>query len=125
MVVSFRLTPIGKPRQTQSDRWKQRPAVMRYRMFADELRYRAQNRRFTLPDSFSVIFTLPMPPSWSLKKRQELDGTPHQQKPDGDNLLKSVMDALKSDDATVWDVHVRKIWGKEGRITICTEEDMQ
>lgn len=30
------ITPVPKPRQTQADKWKQRPAVMRYRAFADE-----------------------------------------------------------------------------------------
>jgi Holliday junction resolvase RusA-like endonuclease len=124
MVFSAKITPVGKPRQTQSDRWKQRPAVMRYRMFADEIRYLAGNRNFSLPDVFSIVFQLPMPSSWSEKKQQAMIGTPHQQKPDFDNLVKSVCDALKVDDSTVWDVRVRKLWAKEGRIIICTEEDI-
>jgi hypothetical protein len=32
------LKPVPKPRQTRSDKWKQRPCVMAYRTFADELR---------------------------------------------------------------------------------------
>lgn len=125
MVFSARLTPVGKPRMTQSDRWKQRPAVMRYRMFADELRFLAANRKFRLPDQFSVTFHLPMPASWPKKKREAMEGTPHQQKSDLDNLIKSVCDALREDDSTIWDVSARKLWAKEGKIVICTEEDMQ
>lgn len=29
----YDITPIGKPRMTRADKWKQRPAVMRYRAF--------------------------------------------------------------------------------------------
>ncbi len=32
------ITPVGKPRMTRSDKWKQRAPVMRYRMFCDEAR---------------------------------------------------------------------------------------
>jgi hypothetical protein len=32
------ITPVGKPRMTRSDKWKQRPPVIRYRMFCDEAR---------------------------------------------------------------------------------------
>jgi len=34
----YKITPVPKPRQTRSDKWKQRPCVMRYRAFADEVR---------------------------------------------------------------------------------------
>jgi hypothetical protein len=30
------ITPVGNPRMTRCDKWKQRPPVMRYRMFCDE-----------------------------------------------------------------------------------------
>lgn len=30
----YDITPIGKPRMTRADKWKQRPPVMRYRAFA-------------------------------------------------------------------------------------------
>ena len=36
--VIFRVTPIGKPRMTQRDRWKKRPPVVRYHAFKDQLR---------------------------------------------------------------------------------------
>lgn len=109
------ITPVGKPRQTQSDRWKQRPVVMRYRAFADELRLKY---REDLPDSIILRFYLPMPPSWSAKKKAEMLGKPHQQKPDFDNLAKSVCDALKKEDSTIWRCLVEKYWDVEGGIEI-------
>ena len=50
--------------------------------------------------------------------RAELNGRPHQQKPDVDNLTKSLLDALFEDDAHIWDVRVSKSWGETGRIII-------
>lgn len=41
----YDITPIGKPRMTRADKWKKRPAVMRYRAFCDEARLRKINLR--------------------------------------------------------------------------------
>lgn len=109
------ITPVGKPRQTQSDKWKQRPVVMRYRTFADELRL---NYPQSLPDRLELVFWLPMPKSWSKKKRMGMNHTRHQQKPDIDNLCKAVMDALAEDDSTVWLLKATKYWSTEGAIDI-------
>ncbi|ENG6107614.1 RusA family crossover junction endodeoxyribonuclease [Serratia liquefaciens] len=112
---TYNIVPIPKPRQTQRDRWAQRPPVLRYRAFCDEVRL----HRISLPESgYHVTFVLPMPPSWSKKKRTEMAGKPHQQKPDADNLLKALMDAIYSEDCAVWDVRVTKRWGNAGEIII-------
>lgn len=52
------------------------------------------------------------------KKRQEMTGKPHQQKPDKDNLEKALMDAIYADDAHIWDSRVTKRWGEAGQIII-------
>ncbi|MCS2154727.1 RusA family crossover junction endodeoxyribonuclease [Scandinavium goeteborgense] len=115
----YQITPIGKPRMTARDKWKQRPPVMRYRAFCDEVRL----HDIRVPPSDShIIFIIPMPKSWSQKKRNLMDGQPHQQKPDIDNLTKSLLDALFDDDAHIWDVRTSKIWGETGQIII---EDAQ
>lgn len=59
-----------------------------------------------------------MPKSWSKKKHVEMNGKPHQQKPDVDNLLKALMDAVFKDDCKVWNVTVSKVWGTSGNITV-------
>lgn len=113
----YPITPCPKPRQTQADKWKKRPAVLRYRAFADECRL----HRIQLPESdVHVTFVLPMPESWSEKKKTEMDGKPHQQKPDRSNLMKALEDALYQDDAKLWDSRSSKIWGREGKIIIET-----
>ena len=116
----FEIVPIAKPRMTRRDKWLNpaRPCVAKYRAFCDELRLQVQG--FVMPESnYHVIFVLPMPESWSLKKKEAMEGKPHQQVPDKDNLEKALLDALcPVSDAHIWDGRVSKVWGFEGRITI-------
>jgi Holliday junction resolvase RusA-like endonuclease len=56
-----------------------------------------------------------MPESWSRKKRALYDGQPHQQKPDLDNLVKAVLDAIYGDDSGIWDTHSQKRWTSEAK----------
>ena len=114
-VMFYNITPVSKPRQTRSDKWKKRPCVMRYRAFADEVR-RQEIRINSGGDH--VIFMIPMPKSWSKKKKSEMYRAPHMQKPDIDNLLKALLDAVFSDDSHVSDIAVTKIWDYEGGILI-------
>ncbi len=118
MTYTFDLTPIGKPRMTRSDKWKQRKCVLEYRAFCDELRRQALGQGFTLPDAFTATCYLPMPPSWSKAKRERMMFSPHQQKPDADNIAKALMDALLKDDSRVYDLRIRKFWSNWGRIEI-------
>ncbi|VVT52223.1 Phage Holliday junction resolvase [Kosakonia radicincitans] len=114
----YPIVPMGKPRMTRADKWKKRPEVMRYRAFCDEVRIWG----VVLPVAGAhVTFVLPMPTSWSKKKRAEMNGKPHQTKPDKDNLEKALLDALFESDAHIWDSRVTKLWGESGQIII--EED--
>lgn len=109
------ITPVGKPRMTRCDKWKQRPPVMRYRMFCDEARL----HDIRVPECGAhITYVLPMPKSWSKKKRAAMDGQPHKQKPDLDNLTKSLLDALFEDDSHIWDSRTSKVWGETGMIII-------
>lgn len=111
----YDITPVPKPRMTQRDKWVKRPPVLRYRAFAEECRLRG----VTLPEcGYHVTFVLPMPASWSTKKRAAMNGKPHQQKPDKDNLEKALLDAVFQDDCRVWDGRVTKIWGQAGQIIV-------
>lgn len=53
--------------------------------------------------------------SWSKARRSEALGKPHTQKPDCDNLGKTVLDALNriawADDGQVASLTIRKLWG--------------
>jgi Holliday junction resolvase RusA-like endonuclease len=109
------IDPVPKPRMTQRDKWMKRPVVMRYREYCDKIRELGAQ----VPESGAHIeFCIPMPKSWSKKKREEMCGKPHQQKPDVDNLLKALLDALYEDDSGVWDIRVTKLWSDSGKITV-------
>jgi len=110
------IAPVPKPRMTQSDRWKQRECCLKYWQFKDELRRHVSPDH--LPESLYINFVLPMPNSWSKKKKQQYDGQPHKQRPDWDNLAKAFFDALFEEDSHICNVRVSKIWGKEGRIIV-------
>lgn len=111
----FTIDPVPKPRMTQADRWKKRPPVLRYFAFKDRVR----ELGIKLPVShYHVIFVIPMPKSWSKKKRAEMLHQPHQQRPDKDNLEKALLDAVFDEDSAVWDGRVSKIWGEIGEIHI-------
>lgn len=112
---AYPICPVPKPRMTQRDKWAKRPAVLRYRAFCDEVRARGLD----LPEDGSIVtFVLPMPKSWAKKKHNEMDGQPHQQRPDLDNLLKALADACYSEDCRIHCIAARKVWGSEGLILV-------
>lgn len=116
-VTTLDLTPVPKPRMTRADKWKQRPCVLRYWAFCEELRLKLP-RDFDLTGK-DITFILPMPKSWSKKKKIEMDGMPHMQRPDLSNLLKALEDAHQAEDSTIYGyTGLWKLWGREGAIVI-------
>jgi Holliday junction resolvase RusA-like endonuclease len=115
-MIRIGIDPVPKPRMTRSDAWKQRTAVVKFWAYKDALRstLTAQD----VPDSYHIIFTLPMPASWSRKKRAAMLHQPHRSRPDKDNLEKGLLDALFEEDSQVWDGRVSKVWGETGGIII-------
>lgn len=94
---------------TQRDKWMKRPSVLKYHAFKDHCRL----LNVTLPeDGYKVIFKIPMPKSWSKKKRAEMIAQPHRQKPDLDNLVKALNDSVHQDDSHVWNIHAMKEWSE-------------
>lgn len=110
----YNIKPCPKPRMTVSDKWKKRPCVLRYRAFADECRLRGVK----VTNGCSIVFRIPMPKSWSNKKKSEMNGKPHTQRPDIDNLLKSVMDAVLPEDSHIHSIYIKKQWAVTGQIEI-------
>lgn len=111
---------VAKPRMTRSDKWKERPATSKYWAFKDLLNVAAKQQRFTLGDRVYIVAQIPVPKSWSEKKKKRMDGQPHQVRPDVDNLNKSIFDCLLREDSNVWEVHIKKTWinSEEGILTI-------
>jgi Holliday junction resolvase RusA-like endonuclease len=105
----------------RGDKWKQRPSVMRYRAFKDEVRLRIP-QTLELHGS-SVTFGIPVPKSWTKKKKAQMLGEYHQQTPDLDNLIKALGDAMYSDDSHIARICATKVWAEDGFIEILGEKD--
>ena len=128
MKYDFIITPCPAPRMTRSDKWRQpthpdpskrrRECVAKYFKFREEFIWLCKQQRFQLKDTLEIIFYLPMPDSWSKKKKTEMFMKPHQQRPDCDNMIKSVCDSFGIDDGFVWHINAKKFWHTEGRIII-------
>jgi len=113
--MDLAIDPVAKPRMVRSDRWAKRPAVLRYWAFADELRLKYKKE---LPESVELKFYLPMPDSWSEKKKALMNGKPHKQKPDLDNLEKALLDSLNKQDSNIYRIHASKWYSYKGAIEI-------
>lgn len=116
----FDIEPTAAPRQSRRDKWKPSAAVLKYRAFRDEVGLRIPE----LPaDFFHVIFLLPMPRSWSDRRKADFAGWPHKGTPDKDNLEKGLIDAVyrNRDDAHVWNTASTKLWAYQGAIVIADD----
>lgn len=100
---------------TQRDKWAKRPAVLRYREFCDRVREAGIE---IAQQGAEISFVLPMPKSWNKKKQTEMAGMPHKQKPDLDNLIKALLDAVHDEDCEIWSLSAEKRWGFTGHISI-------
>lgn len=123
------IDPIGAPRMSRSDQWKvnpnhsdpkkrQRVCVTRYFAWKDAFVLACKRVGWTLEPRIRIEFRIAMPPSWSKKKRSEMNGRPHQQKPDYDNLAKCIGDAFGVDDSFIWDARITKRWAEYGSIIL-------
>ena len=114
MKKKFYIDPLPKPRMTRADRWKKRPCVIRYWEYKTELQAKLDICGIEIDDVIKVEFGVPMPKSWSKKKKKEIDQKPHQQRPDVDNLMKGLMDALFQEDSHIHTIHAKKVWSNNG-----------
>lgn len=113
-MITYNITPIPAPRMVKSDSWKKRPIVLAYWAFKDEVRL----NRVQIPVPCRIIFYLPMPDSWSEKKKLSMNDRPHTQRPDLDNLCKAIFDCVLDEDGHIWNFHAEKRWAREGAIKI-------
>tara|TARA_R100000656_G_scaffold89330_1_gene65165 strand:+ start:1029 stop:1397 length:369 start_codon:yes stop_codon:yes gene_type:complete len=113
------IDPVAKPRMTRKDKWLSpaRPCVQKYRKFADDLRQSILYDEFVPGFRLLLEFHIPMPKSWSKKKKLNMVGKPHQQTPDLDNLIKS-LDAIVPEDCGIWDISAKKFWAETGSIRL-------
>lgn len=125
----FDIIPTSAPRMSQSDKWKtnpnhqdpkkrQREVVTKYFAFKDNLRWQAKQMNYEFKNYLDIVFIVPIPNSFSEKKKERLNGTPVKTKPDIDNYVKAFMDSLKSEDGDVWFIKAIKVYGFKGSILV-------
>lgn len=125
----FDVIPVGAVRMSNRDRIftnpnhtdpkkRQRPEVTRYFAFQNELWAQAKAMGVTVPNKFEIVFLVPMPSSWSDKKKNKYNKMPCKTRPDIDNYLKAFMDTLKLEDGSVWACPPQKIYAFNGSIIL-------
>ena len=83
-IYIFDLVPVGAVRMTQSDKWKtnpnhadpnkrQRAEVTKYFSFKTNLKQQAKMLNYELGDTLEIVFLVPMPKSWSNKKKEKMN----------------------------------------------------
>ena len=111
------MKPVPKPRETQKDRWTERPSVMRFRFFRDVVRAAMEHFNFVPNEELGLNFYMQMPKMSKTKTAQRV-GRPHRVRPDIDNLEKATLDSLFQEDSVVWRKVRSKGWSYEPRIEI-------
>ena len=123
--IILNITPQTHVRATQGDsiffripREKLRPSGLsrlmrleKYNQYKIDLAAEAKRKQFILPPiGASITFFIPVPVSWSKKKKALHHGRFHQSKPDIDNLQKAFLDSLMAEDKQVAHLEVQKRW---------------
>ena len=115
------VAPCAKPRMSRADKWKKRQCVVNYFAFRDRIRQELTTiySDQLLGHGLDVIFKGEMPKSWTKKKKAKMAGEPMQSRPDIDNYIKGLLDAMYKEDKLVWSISAMKIWtAEEGQIII-------
>ena len=118
-VITINVAPCSKPRMTRADKWKKRQCVRKFFAFRDAIKQSSVHNNAL--ESFDIEFHIPMPKSWSKKKKELHNGNPHKQRPDLDNYIKAWCDSVFEEDSVVWRFKASKRWtDKEGHIKLST-----
>jgi len=117
-VMVINASPMGAPRMNRSDAWRKRPVVMRYFSYKDEIKAACKKSNWKLRGEVRIEFQIPMPQSWSSKRRTEMAFRPHENKPDIDNLIKGYMDSFGGGDQHVHTITATKVWAEYGAIVL-------
>ena len=103
MEFKFDIVPLGAVRMTKRGKFVKENAkrYLAYKEFIKTSATQQVKGEFFEegPIGVNIIFTMPIPPSWSQKKQREAVGRYHTNTPDIDNLIKGVFDSLNK---VVW-----------------------
>ena len=108
-----------KPAIRINHKGRHKPNAIAYYKYKDSILSYCKAKGFELGNEISITFYIPIGKSIAKKERAKRLGQPHTFKPDLDNLIKAVKDALLKDDCAVWRYKdMQKIWSEEGKIVI-------
>ncbi|MFE8697952.1 RusA family crossover junction endodeoxyribonuclease [Cytobacillus sp. FJAT-53684] len=110
------IIPMGAVRTTQKQKYVDERA-RRYHAYKQQIAILA-NQHIRTPSNCPILaditFYMPIPKSWSQKKKERYNGYIHRSKPDIDNLIKGLFDSLNTiawkDDNQVYEVHSKKMY---------------
>lgn len=134
----IKISPQTHVRSTQSDAiffripehkllpsgLKRKRRLQKYNAYKIAVRDYCDLNSIVIPESEShIIFYIPVPRSWRPSKKALHHLQPHQSKPDLDNLIKALKDAVMKEDKSVWDYKLTKLWinQDEGYTEIATK----
>ena len=87
----------------------------------------SHGKKLAGPVWISITVWYQIPPSWTKKRKEEELLKPHTQKPDLDNVVKSILDGLNgkawADDAQVARITASKYWTDEPTRTVVIVEE--
>jgi Holliday junction resolvase RusA-like endonuclease len=127
--IMIDVCPMGAVRMSKSDTWKtdplhpnplkrQRQVVARYFAYKNKVVETCNKLNYTLGNTLNITFYLPMPESWSNKKKSAFLHQPHKSKPDLDNLIKAFMDSMKKSDSDIYQITAEKRYDYQGYIIV-------
>ncbi len=116
----YMFAPVPAPRMTKAAAWDLRPGVLAYKLFCKEVRARHVLLEWGAP--VRLEFFLGMPAIWSDKDKANMDDMPHLSKPDCDNLVKGLFDAVfhkkQGGDSHMWAFLATARWALESHFII-------
>lgn len=123
--IILNITPQTHVRTTQGDkvffripRENLRPSglkrllrIERYNQYKISLSAEAKRMQFRMhPQGMSITFYIPVPRSWTKKKKRQAHLQFHTSTPDLDNLMKAMQDSLLTDDRHLAHYELSKRW---------------
>lgn len=128
--IILEITPRTNVRSTQGDKiffqipkdrlrpggLKRRLRLEAYNEYKISVLALAKQKAFSIPvQGASFRFYIPVPPSWRPSRKRLMHGKLHQSRPDLDNLLKGVFDAMLVEDKHIAHVEAAKFWVNQER----------
>ena len=115
MSLILRIPPMAKPRMTQRDKIPalQSKQAQKYFTWKRELQWKLKQfgiKRIDNDGEVNCVFYIAMPQSWNSQKRKKMYATPHTQRPDIDNLIKALLDAVYQEDCKIYSIKALKKW---------------